>query len=305
VSVEGERGGRALIVNIKRNALDDGPGIRSLVFFKGCPLRCVWCHNPETKSPARELMFRPSVCIGCGDCAALCEPGAIVLGRQERIDRSACDLCMECVEACPSGALTMAGRHVGLDELEQELLRDEPFYRHSGGGVTWSGGEPTVHLDFLSEISVRLRQRSIHQNLETCGLYRREKFEETVLPNLDLVYFDLKFVDPALHERYTGKPSDAILANLASLLARPVVPVRVRIPLVPDVTATDENLSALAGHLRGLGVSRVELLEYNPLWHDKAESLGQEITYSRRTFLTPDEKDLARRCFEGFDLGRF
>jgi pyruvate formate lyase activating enzyme len=305
VSEEGERGGRALIVNIRRNALDDGPGIRSLVFFKGCPLRCVWCHNPETKSPAPELMFRPPVCIGCGDCAGVCEPGAIVLERQERIDRGACDLCMECVKVCPSGALSMAGRYYGLDELERELMRDEPFYRHSGGGVTWSGGEPTVQLEFLSEISARLRRQGIHQNMETCGLYRRERFEEDVLPNLDLVFFDLKFVDPALHEKYTGRTSETILANLASLLARPAVPVAVRIPLVPGVTATDENLSALAAHLRRLGVSRVELLEYNPLWHDKAVSLGQEIGCDRRTFLTPDEKDLARRCFEGFDLGKF
>ncbi len=305
MSGEGEKGGRALIVNIKRNALDDGPGIRSLVFFKGCPLRCVWCHNPETKSPAEELMFGPGDCIDCGDCAAACGPGAIDLKRRVRIDRAACDLCMECVKVCPSGALTRAGRYYDFNELENELMRDEPFYRHSGGGVTWSGGEPTVHLEFLSEITARLRRRGVHQNIETCGLYRREKFEETVLPNLDLVFFDLKFVDAALHEKFTGRPSEAILANLASLLERPVVPVRVRIPLVPGVTATDENLSALAGHLKGLGVPKVELLEYNPLWHEKAAGLGQEISYDRRTFLTQDEKDLARRCFEGFDLGKF
>jgi len=299
----GER--KALVVDIRRNALDDGPGIRTLVFFKGCNLDCAWCHNPETKASHAELMFDARVCLGCGDCAESCPRGAIDLEGSGRIDRERCDRCMACVEACPSGALKVAGRVYTAGALRDELMRDEPFYRHSGGGVTFSGGEPTLHVPFLAELARSLKQGAVHVNIETNGLYRPDPFEDMLLPHLDMIFFDIKFVDAALHERYTGKPSAAILRNFERLLRRATVPVIARVPLVPGVTATRENLEAIASFLRGLGVGSVELLEYNPLWIDKARGLGQSPAYTRPEFMTREDKDEARSCFPGFDTGRF
>ena len=295
----------ALVVNVRHGALDDGPGLRTLVFFKGCPLRCVWCHNPETQRSFPELMFDPDACIACGDCARACGPGAIDLARSARIDREACTRCMDCAEACPSGALKAVGTLMTVEDLERQVLLSEPFYRHSGGGVTYSGGEPTVHLQFLAELAPRLHDRGIHQALETCGVYRHEEVDRRLLPFMDLVYFDVKFIDDALHERYTGRPARPILDNLERLLGRSSAPVLVRVPLVPGVTATAGNLGSIAAFLKARGVRRVELLEYNPTWHKKAAGLGHDIACDRRTFLTDAEKTEAGACFDGFDLGRF
>jgi glycyl-radical enzyme activating protein family len=296
---------RAMIVDLKRNSLDDGPGIRTLIFFKGCPLRCIWCHNPETKHGYQELMFDAKVCISCGDCVQVCKRHAISLNNPRRVDRELCDRCMECVDVCPSGALKVAGRLYSVDTLFFEIMKDEPFYRHSSGGVTLSGGEPTVYMHFVSELSARLKAKGIHLNIETCGLYNSALFERLLLPYLDMIFFDIKFIDPELHKKYTGKENTIILKNFLRLYEISQIPIIPRVPLIPDITATEQNLVAIANFLHQHRIRKVELLSYNPLWIDKSLGLGHELMYGRKRFMDKEDMEKIREIFKDFDTGKF
>ncbi|MGC8684800.1 MAG: glycyl-radical enzyme activating protein [bacterium] len=296
---------QAMVVDLKRNSLDDGPGIRTLVFFKGCPLRCVWCHNPETKHTYQELMFDAKVCISCGDCEKTCKLHAISLKTPQRINRELCNRCMECVEVCPSGALKKAGRLYTVDALFAELIKDEPFYRYSSGGITFSGGEPTVYMHFLSRLSAMLKSVGIHLNIETCGLYNNTLFVNTLLPHLDMIFFDLKFIDPELHKKYTGRTNEVIIKNFLWLHEHKTIPVIPRVPLIPDITTTEENLVSIANFLKQHNIRKVELLAYNPLWTSKASGLGHELVYDRKTFMRKDEIDRVKHIFRDFDTGKF
>ncbi len=266
-----------LLVDIKSNSLDDGPGIRSVVFFKGCPLSCAWCHNPETISSKAELAFDREVCVGSLACAPLCPEGALTPGSVQHIDRARCTRCFECVDACPSGALERVGRPITGEQLVAELLRDKPFFDHSGGGVTLSGGEPTLHMEFLGELLGRLKVAEVHTLLQTCGAFGWRRFDEQVYPHLDQVYFDLKLLDPGAHRQMCGADNAAIRRNFERLHARALaggVPVLARVPLVPNATATPDNLRAVAGWLAHRQVSSVQLVPFNPLWPEKLPKLG-------------------------------
>jgi pyruvate formate lyase activating enzyme len=289
-----------LIVDIKANSLDDGPGIRSVVFFKGCPLSCVWCHNPESIAPQAELSYDPSLCVDAGGCAADCPEDAIQLGRVPFIDRERCTACMDCVDGCPSGALSRVGDEVFLDALVERLLRDKPFFEHSGGGVTLSGGEATWSMEFAGELARRLHEAGVHTLLQTCGAFGRERFQSEVEPWLDLIHYDLKVADPELHRSVCGVDNRAILGNFGWLMRRSrtggadVLP---RVPLVPGITDTNANLDALADVLVRDGAVRVQLMPYNPLWGDKAVKLGKAPAFERR-WMEPVE---IARCAERFE----
>ncbi|MBW2455755.1 MAG: glycyl-radical enzyme activating protein, partial [Deltaproteobacteria bacterium] len=255
------------IADIKRNSLDDGPGIRSTVFFKGCPLSCSWCHNPECIHAGPELLFRPADCIDCRDCVANCPNGAIGPTGPGSLDRSRCHRSGRCADECPTGALELVGRRYDLDELLALLLRDQAFYRNSGGGVTLSGGEATLFGDYAGALARRLREAGAHVLLETCGHFEWRRFATQLLPYLDTIYFDLKLADPSAHERWCGRDNGLILENLDRLLEdreEQRLEVLVRVPLVPNVTCTEANLTAIATLLRGRGAQRVALLPYNP-----------------------------------------
>jgi len=261
-----------LIVDIKRHSLEDGPGIRSVVFFKGCPLRCVFCQNPETQEFGPEIAFRSRRCIDCRTCVDACPRG---LQRPRLAASTACDRCGACVRVCPSGARALIGQRLSLDEIMDVVMRDEPYYRHSGGGVTLSGGECTAFPEFAGELLARLRGRGISAAIETCGEFSYPQFAQWILPHVDPILFDVKLADDEAHVRFTGRSNQRIWANLARLLA--LVPERVqpRIPLIPGVTATRENLAALAARLAELGARSLTLLPYNPLGVTMAESLGR------------------------------
>lgn len=270
---------RPLILELKGNSLDDGPGIRSVIFFKGCPLSCLWCHNPESKKPETEISFAAGECIGCGTCLATCQQQALSKDNPFYIDRSKCNLCLECVNTCPSGALSRVGKEMTTDELTEIILRDKPFFDVSGGGLTLSGGEPTMYMNYTSELMQKLKARGIHTLLETCGQFRFDNFERLVLPFIDMIYYDIKLMDPELHKLYCGVGNELILDNflrLTRLSENGGFSIIPRTPLIPNITDTEPNLNAIACFLQQLGVRKAQLLLYNPLWYEKNQKLGLE-----------------------------
>lgn len=263
----------AVVFDVQRFSVHDGPGIRTVVFFKGCGLACAWCQNPEALRAAPELAYYADRCLeGCTLCVPLCPEQALRDARAERVDFARCTACGACVDACPSGALRQIGRRIGVDGLLAELLRDRPFYEASGGGVTFSGGEPVLHAAFLADLLPRARSEGLHLALETSGHYPFALLEP-LLPWLDLVLYDLKVMDPAAHARLTGHDNAHVHDNLRRLLARGA-PVEVRMPVVPGSNTDEDNVAATARLLAGLGVGAITLLPYNHLWEAKLPRLG-------------------------------
>jgi pyruvate formate lyase activating enzyme len=293
-----QNGNHPLVVEIKRGSHDDGPGIRSVIFFKGCHLRCVFCHSPETQEPRAEIIFSAQKCTNCGNCADSCPQGAIDLSRPERVDRDKCILCGRCADVCPGDGLRLIGRYYPVEELVEIVLRDLPFYRHSNGGVTLSGGECTLYPNYLESLMKNLKARQIHIVLETCGYFSYEIFRRKILPYIDLVYFDVKIADPEIHEKHTGRKNRKILDNLYRLLNEKPAVVHPRIPLVPGITDTRENLSAIVDLLCEAGAKDVSLLPYNPLGIEMAVSLGKTRPTLPRKFMKPDEERRICSMFE-------
>ncbi len=268
-----------LILDVKGNSLDDGPGIRSVVFFKGCPLTCVWCHNPESKKAAAELAYDAGACTGCETCLTACEKGALDRNLPGYVDRQACDRCFACAAVCPSGALERVGLERSVDEITASILKDKPFFDTSGGGVTFSGGEPTLFPSFLGRLAESIKRAGVHTLLETCGFFDGERFAALVLPHLDTIYFDLKLFDRAAHRRFCGLPNDVLIDNfltLADLAHRGAIELLPRIPLVPEITATEANIAAWAEFLARHHWGEVKLLAYNPLWPEKVAKIGED-----------------------------
>ena len=266
---------KGLIFDIKKFAVHDGPGIRSAVFFKGCPLRCLWCHNPEGIAAAREVMVYSSRCLkGCRDCLAACPRGALgKVGRGIVLDRGRCDGCGACAEACPADALQIAGRSVTSAEVMAELAKDEPFYRDSRGGVTVSGGEPLQQPVFLRELLERCRARGFHTAVDTSGHAPFAAFAP-ILALTDLFLFDLKIMDEQAHERLTGVSNRLLLDNLQRL-SRAGCSLAIRIPLVPGVNDAAADLEQLADFCAALpGSHPVHLLPYHRGHGGKLKRLG-------------------------------
>jgi pyruvate formate lyase activating enzyme len=271
-----------LILEIKGNSLDDGPGIRSVVFYKGCPLSCVWCHNPESKKASVEISFEPKVCIDCGSCRDICPEGALSKENPFYINRSKCTLCFLCVDACPSGALDRVGKAMSVDEILKKILPDKPFFDTSSGGVTLSGGEPTLFMEFTAALLKSLKQNNIHTLLETCGFFDLNKFMETLYPFLDAIYFDIKIIDNDDHKKYCGVPNEKILDNFTQLYQKASLDGKIvlaRTPLIPDITDTENNIKAIASFLKSLNITEAALLAYNPLWHEKSDKVGVNDPY--------------------------
>lgn len=262
---------KATIFDIQRYSVHDGPGIRTLVFFKGCPLRCRWCQNPESIDKNPEMAFFEDKCIGCGECAKVCPKGAIVFEKAERIDRELCDRCGKCAEVCYAEALTMIGREYDIRSLLDVVERDRPFYEQSGGGVTVSGGEPTVQFEFLLDFLRAAKEAGLNTVIETCGAFAWSKFE-TLLPHLDIIYFDLKAAEEEEHKRLTGAGNARILAN-ARKVAKSGKKVVFRIPLVPDMTAAGDNVSGLIKLLEELEQDEVHLLPYHKMGESKLQRI--------------------------------
>lgn len=253
---------KGLIFDIKEYAIFDGPGVRETVFFKGCPLRCVWCHNPEGLSRKRELSVARASCIHCGKCSRICTSDS-------------CTLCGKCVEVCPLSLRKICGEEISSGALAQILLSHRDFYSALGGGFTFSGGEPLYQHEFLFDVLDRLK--GAHRVVETSAFASPQVFSE-LLKRCELVIMDIKLVDPQLHKKYTGVDNEPILTNYRTLV-KESFPHIIRTPLIPDVTDTEENAKALSALLKGdPSLVRLELLPYHVTAGAKYENVGR--TYS-------------------------
>jgi pyruvate formate lyase activating enzyme len=268
-------GCRAMVFEIERFALNDGPGIRTVVFFKGCPLRCRWCSNPESQRAEPELFYLPRRCLGCAHCVAACDRGALAYQGRVVIDRERCDACGRCTQACNSGALSLAGRELAVREIFLEVRRDEAFYRNSGGGVTFSGGEPTAQPQALRALAELCHEAGLHTCIETCGEFPWQTLRET-LPVLDLFLFDIKHLDGERHEELAGSGNKRVLENFRRLLDADK-PLIVRFPLLPGINDDERHLEELAAFLadNAPGI-RLDILPYHRLGNAKYRGLGRE-----------------------------
>ena len=266
------------VFNIQRYSVKDGPGIRTTVFIKGCPLRCWWCHNPESQSRAVEMAINPAVCIHCGGCWAVCphneSPGEVT---EPLADWQHCTQCGECVEECPVGGRTMMGRVMTVPEVMAEVLKDRLFYDDSGGGVTLSGGEPMVQPEFVRAVLEACGEKDIRTAIDTCGYCQQEELL-AVAPLADLFLYDLKAMDDATHRQQTGVSNTRILDNLVAL-GRVHANIWLRVPVVPGVNDTREELDAMARFASTVkGIRQVDLLTYHQLGSHKNERIGKQAS---------------------------
>ncbi len=280
------------LFNIQRFSTEDGPGIRTTLFFKGCPLRCAWCHNPEGLSPWPELVWYEGRCIGVRDCLRACPEDALDLTPQGmRIDRERCTLCGACVQACPAAALEVIGRRWTPEALLAEVQKDAVFYDTSGGGVTLSGGEPMMQAEFVAEVGRLCRRAGLHVALDTCGAALWEQYE-AVLPAVNLVLYDLKVLDGELHRQVTAADNARILDN-ARRIAATGVPLWIRTPVIPGYTATAANIAALGEFIAAElpTVQRWDLLAYTNLGGPKYRRLDRPYALEGAPLLTRAEME--------------
>lgn len=281
------------VFNIQRFSIHDGPGIRTTVFLKGCPLRCFWCHNPEGLRPQLEVQFTPSRCMACGECVRACATGAQELGPSGRVfHRDRCTNCGACVAVCYAEALQFNGKEMTTEQVMAEVMLDNAFYQSSGGGVTLSGGEPLLQHQFALALLETCKAAGLHTAVETTT-HTRWDYIEAALPLIDLFMVDIKHFDPTQHRASTGVSNRVILANIRRLAATGK-PIIFRIPVIPTVNDTPMAIQAIAGFVRermagradgGAGLS-LELLPFHRLATDKYASLGMEYRAAHLTALT-------------------
>ncbi|MBM3157786.1 MAG: glycyl-radical enzyme activating protein [Chloroflexi bacterium] len=264
------------VFNIERFAIRDGPGIRTTVFLKGCPLRCLWCANPESISAAPQLFYFENLCTRCYRCVEACPNKATLISPDGVIiiDRAICKACGKCVEACPNKAREISGKLMTVAEVLEEVKKDTLFYQNSGGGVTFSGGEPTHQPDFLWHLLKSSKESGLHTCLDTSGLVKPEVLKR-MLEYTDLVLYDIKHMDAEKHKEYAGVDNRLILDN-ARLIVSLGKEMIIRVPLIPGHNDTPDNIKALAGFMKSLGLNKVDLLPYHSLGKIKYQRLGME-----------------------------
>ncbi len=282
----------SLIFDIKRYAINDGPGIRVVVFFKGCNLHCAWCHNPESISADIEKMYSPAKCIRCGSCVDACPEDAITLTTDGIItDPDLCKSCGKCAEVCPTRAIEMSGKEMTVSEIMDNIEKERVFFDQSGGGVTFSGGEPLIHTEMLIELLEECGKRGIHRAVDTAGNVNTGTILK-VAKHTDLFLYDLKLMDPVLHRKWTNSGNERILYNLKAI-AGAGSNIIIRIPLIGGVNDTDENIEHTARYISELAGDKkeVHLLPYHNIAMNKYMKLGKAEDFA--SLHEPDKKTLA------------
>lgn len=261
-----------ILFDIQRCSMNDGPGLRTTVFLKGCPLRCLWCHNPESQSPKPELLYNYEKCIGCGKCAQVCGCHSFADG-SHRIDRTRCTSCGKCADACPVHALEIKGRIAAADEIITEVIKDIKFYRKSGGGVTISGGEPLMQHAFLKELLLKCRGHGIHTAVETSGFASKAVLNE-ILPLTDLFLWDCKITDARRSKEALGADLPVIMENLDFVMTQGAK-VILRCPIIPTINDTAEHLAAITALSHRYAFEGIDILPYHNMGVFKSKELGR------------------------------
>jgi len=294
---------RGLVFDIQRYCIHDGPGVRTTVFLKGCPMRCNWCCNPESISYKPELMIFETMCMGCRQCVEVCPHQALSMeGEKLEVDRSKCDCCGKCSEACPTQSIQIRGFYKNISEVIEEVERDYTFYRNSGGGVTLSGGEPAAQPQFASKLLSELQILGIHTAIETNG-YAAWSLFEPIVQKSDLVLFDLKHMNAELHKKYTGLSNQTVLRNLkkVSQLGKTII---LRIPVIPGINDSITNMVDVANLIKGMrgGIQQVDLLPYHRLGVLKYQRLGKDYRFNGVESPTPERMEEIAGLFQAYDL---
>lgn len=268
---------RALIFDLQRFCLEDGPGIRTTVFFKGCPLMCKWCSNPESQKPYQEIMYSETKCIKCGNCISMCPQKAIMQGVNGIIiDRDLCTMCGECSKHCCTKALEKVGQYYTVSQLIKEIMRDKIYFDASGGGVTISGGDPLMQSEFATELLIKLKENNIHTTIETSGYGKWENIKK-VFKYCDLIYYDIKHYDNDFHMQGTGCSNLSIFENIETILKIGYNTI-IRIPIIPLYNNDYNYIYQIVKYIQSIGGKNIELLPYHDLGVNKYSSIGQEYT---------------------------
>jgi pyruvate formate lyase activating enzyme len=297
---------KGLIFNIQGYCIHDGPGIRTIVFFKGCPLRCVWCQNPEGQLFRPEIFLYREKCTGCGRCVPVCPNNAITLyGDKSHTNRELCNGCGKCAEICPNDARILVGKWLTVEETLERVKKDKVFYDSSGGGVTLSGGEPLLQHEFACELLKLCKNSGIHTAIETSG-YAEWAIIRKVLEYCDLVLYDFKLMDPILHKKYTGVSNEIILENAKKICSEFSIPVWARIPIIPGYNDSYENLENTAKFISELpkgSITQVNLLPYHRLGESKLDHLERPSL----SINPPSQEKLSeiKKIFESHGLKTF
>jgi pyruvate formate lyase activating enzyme len=265
----------AIIFDIQRFSLHDGPGIRTTIFFKGCPLSCAWCQNPESQRIRPELIFYEERCIRCFICSEICSENAISENSTLRFNPKQCNVCGNCVSNCTTNSLRIVGKKWNADDLINEIAKDIDFFIDSRGGITLSGGEPFLHTEFLLQWLPKVQKKKIHITIETCGMVKWKQIEK-LLPLLDLVFYDLKHMNDTVHKQYTGQGNTRILKNF-SKLSKNGKGLQARMPVIPGVNDTPENIKATADFLKTNDQNNIHLLPYHNLGEAKLNKIDTQL----------------------------
>lgn len=266
---------QATIFDIQRFSIHDGPGIRTTIFFKGCPLRCRWCQNPESHKSGIEVAFYKERCAFCFDCKDVCPEDAILESEDVRINFDHCSTCGQCVSACMNDALRLVGKRWNALTLLDEVLKDKDFFDDSEGGITLSGGEPTMYSAFLREFLPLVKKEGVHVNMETCGMFKWDNIN-SILPFLDLIFYDLKLMDSKMHQIYTGVDNTMIIENLSKLAVN-FSNLQARMPVIPTINDTQDNIADTVRLLKKNNLETIHLLPYHNLGEAKLPGIKTDL----------------------------